>query len=124
MTGRSWKKPDCNKQATSGAKAFVCDQCGAQFSKEDALEAHRQTHTAEELYQLGQGFHSTADMISPKFLLAHRIERVCAGDLHQPISSDGKQYDPKFTLSLKQPAEANCTGPTMPYSRSLVDRAG
>lgn len=29
----------------AGAKAFVCDQCGAQFSKEDALEAHRQTHT-------------------------------------------------------------------------------
>lgn len=29
----------------AGAKAFVCDQCGAQFSKEDALETHRQTHT-------------------------------------------------------------------------------
>lgn len=29
----------------AGAKALVCDQCGAQFSKEDALETHRQTHT-------------------------------------------------------------------------------
>lgn len=32
---------------SAGAKAFVCDQCGAQFSKEDALETHRQTHTGE-----------------------------------------------------------------------------
>lgn len=30
---------------SAGPKALVCDQCGAQFSKEDALEAHRQTHT-------------------------------------------------------------------------------
>ncbi|KAK3531864.1 hypothetical protein QTP70_032768 [Hemibagrus guttatus] len=30
---------------SDGPKALVCDQCGAQFSKEDALEAHRQTHT-------------------------------------------------------------------------------
>lgn len=29
----------------AGAKAFVCDHCGTQFSKEDALESHRQTHT-------------------------------------------------------------------------------
>ncbi|PWA22017.1 hypothetical protein CCH79_00010323, partial [Gambusia affinis] len=27
------------------AEALVCDQCGATFSSEDALEAHRQTHT-------------------------------------------------------------------------------
>ncbi|XP_054659399.1 zinc finger and BTB domain-containing protein 16 isoform X7 [Grus americana] len=32
---------------SAGAKALVCDQCGAQFSKEDALETHRQTHTEE-----------------------------------------------------------------------------
>ncbi|KAL6470009.1 hypothetical protein MHYP_G00211280 [Metynnis hypsauchen] len=30
----------------AGEKAIVCDQCGAQFQKEDALEAHRQIHTA------------------------------------------------------------------------------
>lgn len=29
----------------AGEKAIVCDQCGAQFQKEDALEAHRQIHT-------------------------------------------------------------------------------
>lgn len=29
---------------TAGAKAFVCEQCGAQFSKEDAYDAHRRTH--------------------------------------------------------------------------------
>lgn len=28
-----------------GPKALVCDQCGAQFSKEDDLETHRHTHT-------------------------------------------------------------------------------
>ncbi|CAB1423318.1 unnamed protein product, partial [Pleuronectes platessa] len=27
------------------AEALMCDQCGATFSSEDALEAHRQTHT-------------------------------------------------------------------------------
>lgn len=32
---------------TAGAKAFLCDHCGAQFSKEDALESHRQTHTGK-----------------------------------------------------------------------------
>lgn len=31
--------------SAAGAKALVCDQCGAQFSKEDALETHRQAHT-------------------------------------------------------------------------------
>ncbi|KAI4879294.1 hypothetical protein NFI96_002867 [Prochilodus magdalenae] len=35
---------------SAGPKALVCDQCGAQFSKEDALEAHRQTHT--EFYRV------------------------------------------------------------------------
>lgn len=33
----------------AGPKALVCDQCGAQFSKEDALEVHRQTHTGTTL---------------------------------------------------------------------------
>ncbi|KAI4580754.1 hypothetical protein MJG53_010296 [Ovis ammon polii x Ovis aries] len=33
----------------AGAKAFVCDQCGAQFSKEEALETHRQTHTGTDM---------------------------------------------------------------------------
>uniref|UniRef100_A0A8C0ICL9 Zinc finger and BTB domain-containing protein 16 n=1 Tax=Bubo bubo TaxID=30461 RepID=A0A8C0ICL9_BUBBB len=33
----------------AGAKALVCDQCGAQFSKEDALETHRQTHTGTDM---------------------------------------------------------------------------
>ncbi|KAI4877925.1 hypothetical protein NFI96_017419 [Prochilodus magdalenae] len=32
---------------SAGEKAIVCDQCGAQFQKEDALEAHRQIHTVE-----------------------------------------------------------------------------
>uniref|UniRef100_A0A4W3H3K2 Zinc finger and BTB domain-containing protein 16-like n=1 Tax=Callorhinchus milii TaxID=7868 RepID=A0A4W3H3K2_CALMI len=32
---------------SAGAKAFVCDQCGAQFSKEDGLDAHRRTHTGK-----------------------------------------------------------------------------
>lgn len=36
----------------AGPKALVCDQCGAQFSKEDALEAHRQTHTGTTLLAL------------------------------------------------------------------------
>ena len=36
----------------AGPKALVCDQCGAQFSKEDALEAHRQTHTGKRLLLL------------------------------------------------------------------------
>lgn len=38
---------NCLPFLAAGAKAFVCDQCGAQFSKEDALETHRQTHTGE-----------------------------------------------------------------------------
>lgn len=38
-----------------GPKALVCDQCGAQFSKEDALESHRQTHT-------GSVFHFAATL--------------------------------------------------------------
>lgn len=38
---------NCLPFLSAGAKAFVCDQCGAQFSKEDALETHRQTHTGE-----------------------------------------------------------------------------
>lgn len=33
----------------AGPKALVCDQCGAQFTTEDALEAHRQTHTGRKL---------------------------------------------------------------------------
>ncbi|KAL4608675.1 hypothetical protein GN956_G24806 [Arapaima gigas] len=33
---------------SAGAKAIVCDQCGAQFPKEDDLEAHRQIHTGME----------------------------------------------------------------------------
>ncbi|XP_072467162.1 zinc finger and BTB domain-containing protein 16 isoform X3 [Notamacropus eugenii] len=37
------------RSETPGAKAFVCDQCGAQFSKEDALETHRQTHTGTDM---------------------------------------------------------------------------
>ncbi|MFT7818586.1 hypothetical protein AGIG_G24598 [Arapaima gigas] len=32
---------------SAGAKAIVCDQCGAQFPKEDDLEAHRQIHTEQ-----------------------------------------------------------------------------
>lgn len=28
---------------------MVCDHCGAQFSKDDALETHRQTHTGKFL---------------------------------------------------------------------------
>lgn len=44
---------------SAGAKAFVCDQCGAQFSKEDALETHRQTHTGElALIPILQDLHS------------------------------------------------------------------
>ncbi|CDQ76927.1 unnamed protein product [Oncorhynchus mykiss] len=43
-------------------EALVCDQCGATFSAEDALEAHRQTHTviglAAYLVQ-GTGWHYT-----------------------------------------------------------------
>ncbi|XP_068173705.1 zinc finger and BTB domain-containing protein 16-A-like isoform X1 [Antennarius striatus] len=31
------------------AEALVCDQCGATFSSEDALEAHRQTHTGTDM---------------------------------------------------------------------------
>lgn len=39
----------------AGAKPFACDQCGAQFSQEDALEAHRQTHTGRLLKMLPKG---------------------------------------------------------------------
>lgn len=40
-----WNNPPVPFLSAAGAKALVCDQCGAQFSKEDALETHRQTHT-------------------------------------------------------------------------------
>ncbi|KAK1787422.1 hypothetical protein P4O66_002908 [Electrophorus voltai] len=33
----------------AGEKAIVCDQCGAQFQKEDDLEAHRQIHTGKKM---------------------------------------------------------------------------
>lgn len=35
------------------AEALVCDQCGATFSSEDALEAHRLTHTGTSHVRFG-----------------------------------------------------------------------
>lgn len=45
---------------TAGAKAIVCDQCGAQFPKEDDLEAHRQVHTGESLMKHLETWEHTA----------------------------------------------------------------
>lgn len=45
LGGRPSNNPPLPFLSPAGAKALVCDQCGAQFSKEDALETHRQTHT-------------------------------------------------------------------------------
>lgn len=58
----SSEKKNCNDSFicfvfcfVAGAKPFACDQCGAQFSQEDALEAHRQTHTGRLLKMLPKG---------------------------------------------------------------------
>lgn len=60
--GYKFRKKNCNDSFicfvfcfVAGAKPFACDQCGAQFSQEDALEAHRQTHTGRLLKMLPKG---------------------------------------------------------------------
>lgn len=54
--------------SAAGAKALVCDQCGAQFSKEDALETHRQTHTgtwpSSSTLHLGTGLNIWAAFVT------------------------------------------------------------
>lgn len=54
------------------AEALVCDQCGATFSSEDALDAHRQTHTGTSQTRvsaptLPQGSHSAPQIIRRDF---------------------------------------------------------
>lgn len=63
-----WNNPALPFLSPAGAKALVCDQCGAQFSKEDALETHRQTHTgtwpSPSTLQLGAGFNIWAAFVT------------------------------------------------------------
>lgn len=60
--------PPLSFLSPAGAKALVCDQCGAQFSKEDALETHRQTHTgmwpSPSTLCLGTGFNIWAAFVT------------------------------------------------------------
>lgn len=48
------------------AEALVCDQCGATFSSEEALEAHRLTHT-------GNTTQTASKAVTPKLALSNRL---------------------------------------------------
>ncbi|XP_054032148.1 zinc finger and BTB domain-containing protein 16 isoform X2 [Dryobates pubescens] len=78
---------------SAGAKALVCDQCGAQFSKEDALETHRQTHTGDHPYECefcGSCFRDESTLKGHK--------RIHTGEKPYECNGCGKKFSLKHQL--------------------------
>uniref|UniRef100_A0A672M8S3 Zinc finger and BTB domain containing 16a n=1 Tax=Sinocyclocheilus grahami TaxID=75366 RepID=A0A672M8S3_SINGR len=78
---------------SAGEKAIVCDQCGAQFQKEDALEAHRQIHTGDHPFECefcGSCFRDESTLKGHK--------RIHTGEKPYECNGCGKKFSLKHQL--------------------------